>query len=183
MTAGPEYLLVDGSNVIFAWDELKAIARDNLDAARKSLMDLLSNYQGFRKCRVILVFDAYKVPGGQGSVREYEGIFVVYTKERQTADAYIEKTTYELRKEERVRVVTSDNAEQLIILGHGALRVSASAFHAEIEAAEGQIADILRRNNQTAGTRAVRAAVEKAGKAADGGKRGAYEGDGDGNRM
>ena len=167
--AGPEYLLVDGYNVIFAWDELKAIARDNLDAARKSLMDLLSNYQGFRKCRVILVFDAYKVPGGQGSVREYEGIFVVYTKERQTADAYIEKTTYELRKEERVRVVTSDNAEQLIILGHGALRVSASAFHAEIEAAEGQIADILRRNNQTAGTRAVRTALEKAGKMADGG--------------
>jgi len=155
---------VDGYNVIFAWDELKAIARDNLDAARKSLMDLLSNYQGFRKNRVILVFDAYKVPGGQGSVSQYEGIFVVYTKERQTADAYIEKTTYELRKEARVRVVTSDNAEQLIILGHGALRVSASAFHQEVESAEGQIADILRRNNQSPKTRAVQAALEKAKK-------------------
>ena len=161
---GPEYLLVDGYNIIFAWDELKAIARDNLDAARKSLMDLLSNYQGFRKNRVILVFDAYKVPDGQGSVSQYEGIFVVYTKERQTADAYIEKTTYELRKEERVRVVTSDNAEQLIILGHGALRVSASAFHQEVESAEGQIADILRRNNQSPKTRAVQAALEKAKK-------------------
>ena len=162
--SGPEYLLVDGYNVIFAWDELKAIARDNLDAARKSLMDLLSNYQGFRKNRVILVFDAYKVPGGQGSVSQYDGIFVVYTKERQTADAYIEKTTYELRKEERVRVVTSDNAEQLIILGHGALRVSASAFHQEVESAEGQIADILRRNNQSPKTRAVQVALEKAKK-------------------
>ena len=162
--SGPEYLLVDGYNVIFAWDELKAIARDNLDAARKSLMDLLSNYQGFRKNRVILVFDAYKVPGGQGSVSQYEGIFVVYTKERQTADAYIEKTTYELRKEERVRVVTSDNAEQLIILGHGALRVSAGAFHQEVESAEGQIADILRRNNQSPKPRTLQAALEKAKK-------------------
>ena len=161
-STGPEYLLVDGYNVIFAWDELKVIARDNLDAARKSLMDLLSNYQGFRKCRVILVFDAYKVPGGLGSVSRYGDLFVVYTKERQTADAYIEKTTYELRREERVRVVTSDNAEQLIILGHGALRVSASAFHQELEAAQGQIADILRRNNQGGRARAVRAALEKA---------------------
>ena len=162
--SGPEYLLVDGYNVIFAWDELKTIARDNLDAARKSLMDLLSNYQGFRKNRVILVFDAYKVPDGQGSVSQYEGIFVVYTKERQTADAYIEKTTYELRKEERVRVVTSDNAEQLIILGHGALRVSAGAFHQEVESAEGQIADILRRNNQSPKPRTLQAALEKAKK-------------------
>ena len=162
--AGPEYLLVDGYNVIFAWDELKAITRDNLDAARKCLMDLLRNYQGFRKNRVILVFDAYKVPGGLGSVSRYGELFVVYTKERQTADAYIEKTTYELRKEERVRVVTSDNAEQLIILGHGALRVSASAFHEEVEAAEGQIADILRRNNQGGKARAVQAAMEKARK-------------------
>ena len=160
----PEYLLVDGYNIIFAWEELKALSQESLEAARRSLMDILSNYQGYRRCGVILVFDAYKVPGGQGSVSQYEGIFVVYTKERQTADAYIEKTTYELRKEERVRVVTSDNAEQLIILGHGALRVSASAFHQEVESAEGQIADILRRNNQSPKPRTLQAALEKAKK-------------------
>ena len=157
---------MDGYNVIFAWDELKAIARDNLDAAReKASCDLLSNYQGFRKNRVILVFDAYKVPGGQGSVEPVSRASSWSTpRSAETADAYIEKTTYELRKEERVRVVTSDNAEQLIILGHGALRVSAGAFHQEVESAEGQIADILRRNNQSPKPRTLQAALEKAKK-------------------
>jgi len=160
---GPEYLLVDGYNVIFAWDELKAVAKDNLDAARKILCDLLSNYQGFRKNRVILVFDAYKVPHGTGEVTKYHNIHVVYTKESQTADAYIEKATYEIGREHRVRVVTSDGAEQLIILGHGALRVPASAFHEEVESVEGQIAAIVAKNNQSGRrNQAVRAAWEKA---------------------
>ena len=142
-SVGPEYLLVDGYNIIFAWDELKAVARDNLDAARKNLMDVLSNYQGFKKNIVILVFDAYKVQGNPGSVEKYHNIDVVYTKESQTADAYIEKATYELGRNNRVRVATSDNTEQLIILGHGALRVSASAFREEVDAAEKAIRELL----------------------------------------
>ena len=159
---GPEYLLVDGYNIIFAWDELKAIAWENLDAARKALCDLLCNYQGYRKCRVILVFDAYKVKGGQGSVEKYHNIRLVYTKEAETADAYIERATYEIGKHHRVRVATSDGPEQLIILGHGALRLSASAFRAEMEAVQGQIADALEKNNRAGGAKAVRAALEKA---------------------
>ena len=159
---GPEYLLVDGYNIIFAWDELKAVARDNLDAARKLLCDLLSNYQGFRKCEVIAVFDAYKVKGGQGSVEKYHNIHVVYTKEAETADAYIERTTYEIGRKHRVKVATSDGPEQLIILGHGALRLSATAFHDEVERVQGQIAETIRRNNQGPGNRSMGAALEKA---------------------
>ena len=144
---GPEYLLVDGYNVIFAWDELKALARQDVAAARAALVDILSNYQGYRQCVVILVFDAYKVKGNPGSVETMGGIRVVYTKEAQTADAYIERATYELRKERRVRVATSDNLEQVIILGHGALRVSARAFRAEVEEAAGQISALVARWN------------------------------------
>ena len=160
--SGPEYLLVDGYNIIFAWDELKAIARDNLDAARKQLCDILSNYQGFRRCEVIAVFDAYKVKGGQGSVEKYHNIHVVYTKEAETADAYIERATYEIGRHHRVRVATSDGPEQLIILGHGALRLSASAFRQEVEQVEGQIADILAANNHLKKTGNVRSALERA---------------------
>ena len=160
--SGPEYLLVDGYNIIFAWDELKAIARDNLDAARKQLCDILSNYRGFRKCEVIAVFDAYKVKGGQGSVEKYHNIHVVYTKEAETADAYIERATYEIGKHHRVRVATSDGPEQLIILGHGALRLSASAFRQEVEQVQGQIADILSANNRREKTGNVRSALERA---------------------
>ena len=160
--SGPEYLLVDGYNIIFAWDELKAIARDNLDAARKQLCDILSNYRGFRKCEVIAVFDAYKVKGGQGSVEKYHDIHVVYTKEAETADAYIERATYEIGRHHRVRVATSDGPEQLIILGHGALRLSASAFRQEVEQVEGQIADILAANNRLSKTGNVRSALERA---------------------
>ena len=160
---GPEYLLVDGYNIIFAWEELKAIARESLDAARKALCDLLCNYQGCRKCEVIAVFDAYKVRGGQGSVEKYHSIHVVYTKEAETADAYIERATYELGKRYRVRVATSDGPEQLIILGHGALRLSASGFREEVEQVRGQIADLLARNNRRGGNPgALRAAMEKA---------------------
>ena len=163
---GPEYLLVDGYNIIFAWDELKAIARDNLDAARQKLMDLMSNYQGYKKCQVILVFDAYKVPRGTGEISKYHNIYVVYTKEAETADAYIEKTTYELsRKKYRVRVATSDYAEQMIILGHGALRLSATTFRAEVEQAAGQINALLQRqNNRLSRSRPVAAAMERARK-------------------
>ena len=159
---GPEYLLVDGYNIIFAWEELKAVAQDNLDAARKMLMDLLSNYQGFRKCEVILVFDAYKVPGNLGEVTRYHNIYVVYTKEAETADAYIEKTTFELGKRHQVRVATSDGAEQLIILGHGALRLSATVFRQEVEQVSGQIAAVLARNNRRERSAPVRHAMDKA---------------------
>ena len=138
------------------------MARDNLGAARKLLCDLLSNYQGFRKCEVIAVFDAYKVKGGQGSVEKYHNIHVVYTKEAETADAYIERTTYEIGRKHRVKVATSDGPEQLIILGHGALRLSAAAFRDEVERVQGQIAEAIRRNNQGPGNRSMGAALEKA---------------------
>ncbi len=143
----PEYLLVDGYNIIFAWDELNRLAAQDIAAARIVLTGILSNYQGFRKNRVILVFDAYKVKGNPGSVETVNGIKVVYTREAQTADAYIERATYELRKERRVRVATSDNLERVIILGHGAMRVSAAAFHAEVEAANGEISALIERYN------------------------------------
>ena len=145
---GTEYLLVDGYNVIFAWDELNKLAAQDIAAARAALTGVLSNYQGFRKCVVILVFDAYKVKGNPGSVETVDGVKVVYTKEAQTADAYIERATYELRKERRVRVATSDNLEQVIILGHGATRISAAAFHAEVEEANGEITALVERCNE-----------------------------------
>ena len=145
---GTEYLLVDGYNVIFAWDELNRLAAQDIAAARAALTSVLSNYQGFRKCVVILVFDAYKVKGNPGSVETVDGVKVVYTKEAQTADAYIERATYELRKERRVRVATSDNLEQVIILGHGATRISAAAFHAEVEAVDVEIGKLVERCNE-----------------------------------
>ena len=158
---GPEYLLVDGYNIIFAWDELKALAREDVSAARQALMDILSNYQGFRKCRTILVFDAYKVKGSPGSVERYHDLYVVYTREAETADNYIEKATLDLSRRHRVRVATSDYLEQLIILGHGALRVSARAFHEEVERAQGQIARLIaRRPNQRDHTLADLATVK-----------------------
>ena len=145
---GPEYLLVDGYNIIFAWDELKELAQADVAAARAALEDILSNYQGFRKCVVILVFDAYKVRGNPGSVEKRNNIYVVYTKEAETADAYIEKATYDLGRDHRVRVATSDGLEQLIILGHGALRLSARAFKAEVEQAQGEISALVARLNR-----------------------------------
>ena len=146
--SGPEYLLVDGYNIIFAWDELKAVAQESIDAARAKLTDILADYRGVRRCEVILVFDAYKVKGNPGSVEQEKGIYIVYTKEAETADAYIEKATYDLSKEHRVRVATSDGLEQLIILGHGALRVSARVFREEIEQAQGQISRLISEHNR-----------------------------------
>lgn len=158
---GPEYLLVDGYNIIFAWDELKEVARDNLDAARHLLMDLLSNYQGFKKCVVILVFDAYKVPRNIGEVTRYHNIHVVFTKEAETADAYIEKATYDIAKKHRVRVATSDHTEQLIILGHGALRLSAKSFHAEVQQVSGQIAEALEKQRRSSKPFTAQAAFQR----------------------
>ena len=143
-----EYLLVDGYNIIFAWDELKALAGQDLSAARGTLEDILADYRGFRRCEVILVFDAYKVKGNPGSVEKRNGISIVYTKEAETADTYIEKATYRLQKNHTVRVATSDNLEQVIVLGHGALRISAEVFRMEIEEARGQIAQIIREHNR-----------------------------------
>lgn len=136
---GPEYVLVDGYNIIFAWDELRKLARDSLDDARTRLIDRLRNYQGWKRCPVIVVFDAYKVKGNPGSVEKMGDFSVVYTKEAETADMYIEKAAYDLSKQHRVRVATSDGLEQIIILGGGALRVSASAFEQEVKEIENEI--------------------------------------------
>lgn len=128
-----EYLLVDGYNIIFAWEDLKDLAKTSLDGARQRLMDILCNYQGFKKCHVILVFDAYRVAGHSCEVQEYLNIHVVYTKEAETADQYIEKTVHELAKKHQVTVATSDGLEQIIILGQGALRMSAAELLEEVE--------------------------------------------------
>lgn len=141
--AGPEVLLVDGYNIIFAWDDLRELARTDLGAARQALVDILCNYQGFRNCSLILVFDAYKVHKNPGSVEKYHNIYIVYTKEAETADMYIERTTLQLGRDRRVRVATSDGAEQMIILGHGALRVSAGMFRQEIEQTNTEIRQII----------------------------------------
>lgn len=127
-----EYLLVDGYNIIFSWEDLNELAQENLDAARNKLIDILSNYQGFKKCILILVFDAYKVKGGVGEVIDYNNIHVVYTKEAETADQYIEKVTHEIAREHHVTVATSDALEQLIIMGKGAVRLSAKDLKEEI---------------------------------------------------
>ena len=143
-----DFLLVDGYNILFAWDELKELSRTSLDTARHVLMNLLCNYQGYRGCTLILVFDAYKVPQGLGSVEKYHNIHIVYTRQAETADQYIERLSFELRGRRRVRVATSDNLEQLIILGHGAERISAQHFHDEVYNAQAEIERILAQNNQ-----------------------------------
>jgi small GTP-binding protein len=132
---GPEYLLVDGYNIIFAWDDLSALAKDSLEAARSQLIHMLCNYQGIRQCELILVFDAYRVKGNPGSVEQVGGISVVYTKEAETADMYIERVTHQMDSGKRVRVATSDGLVQMIILGHGALRISARSFRLEVDEA------------------------------------------------
>ena len=135
-----EYLLVDGYNVIFSWEHLKEMSdAGNMAGARDALTNILCNYQGCKKCEVILVFDAYKVPGNVREVETVGSIHIVYTKEAETADMYIEKVSHELAKKHRVRVVTSDGLEQLIILGGGALRVSSRAFLEEVREAEEEV--------------------------------------------
>ncbi len=134
-----EYLLVDGYNVIFAWDELKELAQTNIEAARNKLMDILCNYQGFRRCVVILVFDAYKVDGYALEIQRYHNIHVVYTKEAETADQYIEKVVHHIGKKYHVTVVTSDGVEQVVTLGQGGALISSREFQEEVELVRRQI--------------------------------------------
>ena len=142
-----EYLLVDGYNIIFAWEELKKIAAANLEEARKALCERLIQYRAFRDIELILVFDAYKVKGNVGEVEKVGGLSIVYTKEAQTADAYIEKTARQLSKNYKVTVATSDSLEQLIVFGGGAYRMSARAFLAEVESCEERIRKIVEEYN------------------------------------
>ncbi len=139
----PECLLVDGYNIIFAWEELRELAERSIDGAREALIEIMANYQGWRGCGVIVVFDAYKVKGGTEHIEEHGDLKVVYTKEAETADTYIERTTYRIGKKYHVRVATSDRLEQMIILGNDAFRVSARDLKAEIEEADELIAGLL----------------------------------------
>ena len=145
-----QYLLVDGYNIIFSWEDLNELSRVNMEGARSKLADLLCNYQGYRKCHVILVFDAYKVEGNHGEVVKYHNIHIVYTKEAETADQYIEKTVHAIGRKYGVTVATSDGLEQVIILGQGARRLSARGLREEIEAASTEIrGDYLNRQGTT----------------------------------
>lgn len=142
-----EYLLVDGYNIIFAWDELRKIAEQNMDSARLKLINIMCNYQAFRRCELILVFDAYRVKSDR-EIETVGGITVVYTKEAETADAFIEKTAHILAKDRRVRVASDDRIEQVIIAGGGAERVSAEIFRLETKEVEQSIRDILESLNK-----------------------------------
>ena len=141
-----EYVLVDGYNVIHAWDDLRPIKDGDIDGAREALINILCNYRGYRKCELILVFDAYLVKGHDRETEVVNGISIVYTKEAETADTYIERTSHRLAKNHRVRVVTSDRLEQLIIIGNGAIRVSSEEFLAEVRAVEAEIRQIIGEN-------------------------------------
>ncbi|WP_316608109.1 translation factor GTPase family protein [uncultured Ruminococcus sp.] len=145
---GVEYVLVDGYNVIHSWDSLRELVGEHMDTARTLLENTLCNYQGYRKCELILVYDAYKIKGHDREVEKINNITVVYTKEAETADMYIERASYELAKNNRVRVVTSDGMEQLIILGNGAIRVSCREFFEEIQKAEAEIREIISENGE-----------------------------------
>lgn len=134
-----EYLLVDGYNIIFSWEELKDLATVSIDGARNKLMDILCNYQGFKHCELIVVFDAYKLEGHPVEISNYHNIHVVYTKEAETADQYIEKLVHQIGKKYDVTVATSDKLEQVIILGQGAKRLSAKDFKEEVERMNQQI--------------------------------------------
>ncbi len=131
--SGEDYVIVDGYNVIFAWDTLRELSEHNIDSARGKLMDILSNYQGYMNCHLIVVFDGYKVKDNKGERFPYDDIEVVYTKEGETADAHIEKLTHELARKHKVTVVTSDGLEQIVTMGQGAIRMSSRDFKAEVE--------------------------------------------------
>lgn len=146
-----EYLVVDGYNIIFAWEELKSLAKTSMDAARTALIEILSNYQGYQRCKVIIVFDAYKIKGGERRQEKHGSVDVVFTKEGETADTYIERLTYEMNGKYRVRVATSDRQEQIIALGNGAFRLSASELKGEIKRTNLEISSFLKeyaRKNQ-----------------------------------
>lgn len=144
-----EYLLVDGYNIIFSWEELNDLAKVSIDGARSKLMDILCNYQGFKKCELILVFDAYKLEGHPVEVVDYHNIHVVYTKEAETADQYIEKLVHEMGRKYDVTVATSDKMEQVIILGQGAKRLSAQDLKEEVERVNRQIRSDYLEKQQT----------------------------------
>ena len=143
MPTGPLYILVDGYNIIFAWERLKKLADKSLDLARSELINIMANYRGFMQCELIVVFDAYRVKGDHREIEQHSGISVVYTKEAETADTYIERTAHQLSKNHRVRVATSDRLEQVIILGGGAMRISAHEFELEVDAAEKAVREIM----------------------------------------
>lgn len=161
---GPEYLLIDAYNIIFAWDELKNAAMSSLEEARKLLLDKISAYCAVRRIEIIVVFDAYKVKNNPGSIEKKNGVTIVYTKEAETADSYIERVTHSLSKNHRVRVATSDSLEQMIILGNGAYRISAEEFRREVAAAEKEIEDFVSMHNlknRTADNKLFKAALIK----------------------
>lgn len=141
--SGKEYLLIDGYNIIYAWDDLRHLAEKNMDLARETLLRRICNYRGFHQCEIILIFDAYRVEGGLRSSDCVCGVHLVYTKEAETADMYIEKVTHELGRDHKVRVATSDRLEQLIIIGNGAVRIPAESFLEEVEETERQIQEFL----------------------------------------
>lgn len=142
-----EFLLVDGYNIIHAWSELRELVEDvSLESARQRLMDILSNYKGTKQATVILVFDGYLVKGNIGTVYEYNNIFVVYTKEAETADHYIERVVTSMPKHYKVRVATGDGLEQLIIYGQGAIRMTARELWSEVTAAETELRERFIRN-------------------------------------
>jgi len=143
-----EYILVDGYNIIFAWDQLKELAKVNMDSAREALIEILANYQGYKKCHMIVVFDAYRVKGGERRFEKHENVDVVYTAEAETADMYIEKTAHEKSGEYLVRVATSDRLEQMIIIGSGAFKISADEFRLEIEKANMEISKMIEELNR-----------------------------------
>lgn len=146
----PEFIIVDGYNLIFAWDELKKLAADRLDLARGRLMDMLSNYCGFTKAKLVLVFDGFRTPGNPGSREDYHNINVAFTKDGETGDAYIERLADEIGKNYSVRVVTSDNLIRLSALRSGVLRCSSGEFKNEVEWVLGQIDAVLKKSNESA---------------------------------
>ena len=139
----PEYLLIDGYNIMYAWDDLKKMAEKDIDTARQVLMDRLCHYQSVSRCICILVFDAYRVPRDVEDVLQYHNISVVFTKQAETADTYIERATYEIGKKHRVRVATSDMAEQMIVMGHGAKRMSANELKMDVDDAIRRLRDTV----------------------------------------
>ena len=163
-SAGGEILLIDGYNVLHAWEEWKSFLPDRLGDARDALRELMCDYAGATGRSVILVFDAYAVPGNPGKAEKYRNIFVIYTREAQTADAFIEQTTYYGRNIARIRVVTSDRPEQLIASGNAALRTSAQEFHSEVNKVRDGIAAFLARNNLTRPVRTLETAYKEAWK-------------------
>ena len=162
-----QYLIVDGYNVIFAWDELEELARDNLDAARSRLLDILSSYRGFTGSELVLVFDAYRVSGGAGAKFDRHGVHVVYTKENETGDAYIEKLVHDIGRNFAVRVVTSDALIQLSALRSGVLRVSAREFYEEVRWVYERIDEVLQ--SSSAGAHKARIGRDKLEQAQNGG--------------